>query len=71
MSNKIKFFIVTFFLLLLFSCTKEDSKPTKPFAAIEKSSKRGIAYNLTDPADLDALKDGVYTHVMGRKYKCE
>ncbi len=43
-------------------CGKKDSAPTQienPPDQIEKSSKRGIAYDLTDPADLDTLKGGV------------
>jgi hypothetical protein len=54
-----------FILLLLtalLGCSDNDSNPAgsddtgKKF---EKSSKRGIAYNLQDAADLDALKTGV------------
>ena len=48
-------------ILFLPSC-KNDSNPTQTpnnQGGIEKSSKRGLAYNLTDAADLDTLKSGV------------
>ena len=50
-----------FFSLLFVSCNKNDSLPTdRPQQdKIKKSSKRGLAYNLTDAADLDTLKSGV------------
>jgi hypothetical protein len=49
-------------IITLFNCSDDDSNPAgsddteKKF---EKSSKRGLAYNLQDAADLDALKTGV------------
>ena len=54
----------TIFILLLiiffFGCSKNDSSPTETQPdKITKSSKRGIAYNLTNAADLDTLKSGV------------
>jgi hypothetical protein len=51
------FLIFTFFL----EC-KNDSAPTQPqknTTHIEKSFKRGLAYDLKEPADLDTLKNGV------------
>jgi hypothetical protein len=55
--------ILYFFLIftLLLSCQK-DSAPTQPpdqTVPIKKSPKRGLAYNLTEPADFDTLKSGV------------
>ena len=47
---------------MLIGCNNNDSAPTEPEdnpEIIEKSSKRGISYNLLDPADFDALKTGV------------
>jgi hypothetical protein len=49
-------------IILGTGCAKTDSAPTQiqnPPTRIEKSPKRGIAYDLTDPADLDTLKAGV------------
>ena len=45
---------------LFLSCSK-DEKTTNPpdDGKIKKSSKRGLAYNLTDAIDLDTLKSGV------------
>jgi len=43
-------------------CSKDVSYPTQTddqSTSIEKSEKRGLAYNLTDADDLDALKNGV------------
>lgn len=49
--------------LILFSACNTTSSgqisDNKEPEKIEKSSKRGLAYNLEDPADLDALKYGV------------
>ncbi|TFH01255.1 MAG: hypothetical protein E4H13_05405 [Calditrichales bacterium] len=58
--NKLVYF--TIIILLITGCNKTDSSPTEaedPPVQIEKSLKRGLAYNLTDPADLDTLKSGV------------
>jgi hypothetical protein len=47
---------------LLAGCAKDDSSPTRtpdPPQQYQKSPKRGLAYNLTDAADLDTLKRGV------------
>ena len=58
-SNLIFLFSLIIFML---ACSKKDSSPTQtedPPEQIEKSSKRGLAYNLTDSADLDTLKSGV------------
>jgi len=55
--------LLNFFLILAFflSCQK-DSAPTQTpdqTVQIKKSPKRGLAYNLTEPADFDTLKSGV------------
>jgi len=55
--------ILNFFLIFTFflSCQK-DSAPTQPpdqTVPIKKSPKRGLAYNLKEPADFDTLKSGV------------
>ena len=58
--NKLVFIFILF--LITAGCTKKDSTPTEiqdPPTQIDKSLKRGLAYNLTDPADLDTLKSGV------------
>lgn len=46
----------------LFACSEKSSSPTENTddpVLIEKSPKRGLAYNLTQAADLDTLKSGV------------
>lgn len=51
-----------FFIIFMPACGKKDSSPTQTEdqpEQIAKSSKRGLAYNLTDAADLDTLKNGV------------
>jgi Glycosyl hydrolase catalytic core len=53
--------ITTLLAFILFGC-KDDSTPTQSddsSTIIKKSKKRGLAYNLTDEADLEALKSGV------------
>lgn len=53
-------FMFTFFFIA--GCSSEDSSPSSsenPDPTIEKSSKRGLAYNLRNPEDLDTLKSGV------------
>ena len=53
--------VLLFSILMIFGCS-EKSSPTiteDPPQQIEKSAKRGLAYNLTDSADLDTLKSGV------------
>ena len=53
---------IFFLLLIIFfsGCGKNDSSPTETQTEqITKSPKRGLAYNLTNPADLDTLKNGV------------
>ena len=58
-SSLISFLIVNFILI---GCSKEDTSLNNvlnPPAQITKSSKRGLAYNLTNSADLDTLKSGV------------
>jgi hypothetical protein len=57
-----KSIILTLIFLVLTACIKDDSSPTQlpdPINQISKSPKRGIAYNLQDPLDLDTLKSGV------------
>ncbi len=55
--------IYLFLMIVIFiGCSKEDSVPTEtpnPPSQISKSPKRGLAYNLTNSADLDTLKSGV------------
>jgi hypothetical protein len=59
---QIKNILLTIAVISLFflSCSK-DEKTTNPpdDGKIKKSSKRGLAYNLTDASDLDTLKSGV------------
>ena len=58
-NNKLVFIFILFFITA--GCSKKDS-PTGtqgPPEQIEKSPKRGLAYDLTDAADLDTLKSGV------------
>lgn len=43
-------------ILFLNSCSNSNSPES---ISINKSHKRGLAYNLTEPADLEALKNGV------------
>jgi hypothetical protein len=48
-------------LIIIINCKKE-SAPTQiqeQPTIIEKSPKRGLAYNITEPADFDTLKSGV------------
>lgn len=54
-------FILLTILVLLFSGCGDDSDPTDTDnpVVIEKSEKRGLAYDLANPADLDTLKSGV------------
>lgn len=54
-----KYFIVIISILFSFSCSKDDSNPTKPDTTIKKSSKRGISYDLKEAADFSVLKNGV------------
>jgi hypothetical protein len=59
---QIKYIFYILLAVLIASCGKEDSAPTQtpdPPTQIEKSPKRGLAYNLTNSADLDTLKSGV------------
>jgi len=52
--------ILVLFPILVLSCGKDDATTNPPVdSKIEKSSKRGLAYNLKDAADLDTLKSGV------------
>jgi len=45
--------------ILLAGCDSSGSNDAPDPASIQKSPKRGLAYNLTHPADFDALKEGV------------
>ncbi len=54
--------LILLIISLLMGCSDDDSNPAgsnDPVKKYEKSSKRGLAYNLKDAADLDALKTGV------------
>jgi len=53
--------ILIFFLIIAFwGCSKKEQSPTETQSdEITKSPKRGLAYNLTNAADLDTLKSGV------------
>jgi hypothetical protein len=56
-----KLILLLLFVFLNMACNKTES-PTDtqtPTPEIKKSSKRGLAYNLTDSADLDTLKTGI------------
>jgi hypothetical protein len=47
---------------MFMGCSREDSVPTEtPNSPVQitKSLKRGLAYNLTNSADLDTLKSGI------------
>jgi len=56
-----KFGLLFFFILLIISCSEDSTsgKDNDTPEPIEKSLKRGLAYNLTNAQDLDALKSGV------------
>lgn len=53
--------VVLLIAVLILSCGSDETTPTNPpdDGKIKKSSKRGLAYNLTDAPDLDTLKSGV------------
>ena len=63
MMNYYKVIFLSIIILMIAGCSKDDSAPTETEnptpITIEKSSKRGLAYNLTNAADLDTLKSGV------------
>ena len=62
MCTQTKYIFYLLLVVLIAACGKEDSAPTQPPdppKQIEKSPKRGLAYNLTNSADLDTLKNGV------------
>jgi hypothetical protein len=53
--------LISLLILMSFGCS-DDSSPTKSDDGpdkIEKSAKRGLAYNLTNPQDFNSLKNGV------------
>jgi len=51
--------LVALLLLPLAACGSDPGPLDPDPDPIEKSGKRGLAYNLTQPADFEALKDGV------------
>ena len=54
---KLKIFLkLLIVILFVISCSNSNSPESISF---NKSLKRGLAYNLTEPADLEALKNGV------------
>lgn len=53
-----KYLIIFAVLIIIIGCSSSSGGNQGP-APIEKSSKRGLAYNLTDPADMEAIKSGV------------
>jgi hypothetical protein len=62
MINRYVMVVILSINFIVAGCGKKDSAPTQvenPPDQIEKSFKRGIVYDLTDPADLDTLKAGV------------
>jgi hypothetical protein len=62
MSMRYMLILNSLLILPIFTGCKTDSAPTQPqeqTTQIEKSPKRGLAYNLTQPADFDSLKSGV------------
>ncbi len=62
MNSKKKFIaVILITLFTLISCSKDEQVLTQSGGSqtIKKSPKRGLAYDLKDPADLDALKSGV------------
>lgn len=60
MNFKRYMFVSVIISLLVLSCSKDENTTSPPDdGKIKKSSKRGLAYNLTDAADLDTLKSGV------------
>ena len=62
MSIKSSLILCLIAIFILTGCSKEDTTPTNvinPPSQIMKSPKRGLAYNLTNSADLDTLKSGV------------
>ncbi len=62
MKGRYRFLLYSFLILVIANGCVKDPDPSKlpdrP-TQIEKSPKRGLAYNLTEPADLNALKSGV------------
>jgi len=57
-----KIVIQTLIPLIFFLSCQKDSAPSQPSdqtVQIEKSQIRGLAYDLTEPADFDTLKSGV------------
>jgi outer membrane biogenesis lipoprotein LolB len=62
MINRNKVFFLSILLLILISCSKDDSAPNQnedPGTQIQKSAKRGLAYDMKESADFEALKSGV------------
>lgn len=61
MSNRHLLILTSLLIFLIAAGCKKESAPTQTQEAahIEKSPKRGLAYDLTHAADLDALKAGI------------
>jgi len=54
--------ILLFSILFFLGCKKNEDSPTQNqgnVQTIQKSSKRGLAYNMSNPSDFEALKSGV------------
>ncbi|QQS37752.1 MAG: hypothetical protein IPM56_07335 [Ignavibacteriales bacterium] len=52
--------LFVFISVFISGCSKEDAPTnTPPPNTVTKSPKRGLAYNLTHPLDLDTLKNGI------------
>jgi CBS domain containing-hemolysin-like protein len=62
-----KLLFISILLFQLFACSENSTSTNKddPPEQIKKSAKRGLAYNLTESADLDALKSGVSCGITG------
>lgn len=61
MNAKKSLIAIVLLAVLILSCGSNETSPTNPpdDGKIKKSSKRGLAYNLTDAPDLDTLRSGV------------
>lgn len=68
MINRNKVFFLSLLFLILFSCSKDDSAPNQnedPGTQIQKSTKRGLAYDMKEPADFEALKTVCLGGIIG------
>ncbi|MBT3229752.1 MAG: hypothetical protein HOD43_11135 [Candidatus Marinimicrobia bacterium] len=55
-------YLIASLLIMVVACDKDTTGPTEiedQVFSIEKSSKRGLAFNLSDTSDFNALKSGV------------